>query len=66
MPANEAGGMRCWKSSTSATTLALATVGAPMVTLPSLLTSRTRSKVMGLPASAATLSSSDPEPQVGS
>ena len=36
-------------STTSATTVALATVGEPTVTLPSLLTSSTRSKVTGLP-----------------
>src|SRR5437762_5477335 len=40
-------------SSTSAITVALATVGAPTVIWPSLLTSSTRSKVTGWPASTA-------------
>src|ERR1017187_162308 len=40
-------------STTSATTVALATVGEPTASLPSLLTKRTRSKVTGCPASTA-------------
>src|SRR5215475_14251931 len=49
-------------STTSATTEALATVGEPTVTLPSLLTKRTRSKVNGCPASTARRSTSKVSP----
>src|ERR1035441_6152019 len=49
-------------STTSATTVALATVGEPTESLPSLLTKRTRSKVTGCPASTASRSTSSLSP----
>src|SRR4051812_46850452 len=49
-------------SSTSPTTVAFATVGAPMLTFPSLLTIKTRSKVTGSPASIGNRSISNVSP----
>src|SRR5437016_5800216 len=49
-------------SSTSATTAASATVGAPTVILPSWLINNTRSKVTGCPASTARRSISNRSP----
>src|SRR5207302_10451249 len=51
-------------ATTSATTLACATVGEPTVTLPSLLTSNTRSNVNGWPAWTARRSISSVSPAV--